>query len=241
MFGAYPLLNFVPLGVLVGMLFVVVYRTFRWFTITAIIAEVIPKKWREKLKIHTSRMEILDLLTIIIVTVLTVVMNLLIASVVGIIISGLAFAYRNSFTLEVKSEIRMKNSKKIKVYMVEGPVYYATKKTFFKFFDVHNDPTYVQIDFDHDLFMDYTFIEALNKLCKKYKDSGRDIKIKKLKRTAQKTVEKFHKFVNNIEFIEEKIDLPDVPEFIENDPMSPLERIEERPEEAEMKDVLLFI
>lgn len=122
--------------------------------------------------------------------------------------------------------------------MVEGPVYYATKKTFFKFFDVHNDPLYVQIDFDHDLFMDYTFIEALNKLCKKYKDSGRDIKIKKLKRTAQKTVEKFHKFVNNIEFIEEKIDLPDVPEFIENNPMSPLERIEERPEEGEMRDVL---
>lgn len=240
MFGAYPLLNFVPLGVLVGMLFIVVYRTFRWFTLTAIIAEIIPKKMRERFNIHTSRIERLDLLNIIIVTVLTVVVNLLIASAVGIVTSAVVFAYRNSSTLEVKSELRDTGSKKIKVYMVEGPVFYATKKTFLKSFDVHNDPAHVQIDFDHDLFMDYTFIEALNKLCKKYKDTGRDIKVKKLRRTAQKTVEKFHKFVNNIEFIEEKIDVPNVPDFINDDPASPLERIPEENPEEEVREVVFI-
>ena len=216
MFGAYPLLNYIPLGVLVGMLFVVVYRLFKWFTITAIIAEILPKRLREKFHIENSRIEILELMIICIVTVLTVVLNLLIASAVGILIAGMAFTYKNSFTMHVKSEIRDKGNKKVKVYTVEGPVYYATKKNFFQFFDVMNDPTHVQIDFDNDMFMDYTFIEALNKLCKKYKDSGREIKIKKLKRKAQKTVEKSHKFANNIEFISEKIELPGVPQFLEN-------------------------
>lgn len=230
MFGAYPLLNFIPLGVLVGMLFVVVYRTFKWFTITAIIAELLPQKYREKLKIQNSRIEKLELLTIILVTVLTIVVNLLIACIVGILIAGMSFAYKNSFALGVKTEIREKGPKKIKVYVVEGPVFYATKKNFFKFFDVVNDPMYIQIDFDQDLYMDYTFIEALNKLCKKYKDSGRDIKIKKLKKTAQKTVEKSHKFVNNIEFIEEKITLPGVPNFL-SDYVSKMEKIDEKKEE----------
>ena len=220
MFGAYPLLNYIPLGVLVGMLFVVVYRTFKWFTLTAIFAELVPDKYRAKLKIQQSRIEIFELATIIVVTVLTVVVNLLIASVVGIIIAGMIFAYKNSQHLTVKSEIRDKGNKKVKVYIVEGPVYYATKKTFFRFFDVNNDLQYVNIDFDNDLFMDYTFIEALNKLCKKYKDSGREIKVKKLRRTALQTVEKFHKFVNNIEFIEEKMEIPGVPHFIEHNPLN---------------------
>lgn len=231
MFGAYPLLNFIPLGVLVGMLFVVVYRTFRWFTITAIVAEILPQRLREKLKIQHSRMDFLDLANIIVVTVLTVIFNLLIAAVTGIIIAGMIFAYKNSYALTVKSEILDKGNKKIKVYFVEGPVYYATKKSFFKFFDVENDPPYVHIDFDNDLFMDYTFVEALNKLCKKYKDSGKEIKIKKLMKTAQKTVEKFHKFVNNIEFIEEKINLPGVPNFLEPAPLAPLASMSKKIEE----------
>lgn len=241
MFGAYPLLNFIPLGVLVGMLFVVVYRTFKWFTITAIVAELLPQKLREKFKIQHSRIQLLELSTIIVVTVLTVVLNLLIASAVGILLAGMAFAYRNSNSLWVKSEVLDKGNKKVKVYMVEGPVFYATKKTFLKLFDIDNDPPFVHIDFDNDLFMDYTFIEALNKLCKKYKDSGREIKIKKLKKTAQMTVEKFHKFVNNIEFIEEKITLPGVPQFLQTPVIPPLGVVEEKNEENIIKEVVLNI
>lgn len=238
MFGAYSLLNYIPLGVLVGMLFVVVFRTFKWFTLTAILAELLPTKLREKFNIQNSRIELIDLSIIIIVTVLTVIYNLVIAAACGIVISGMAYTYKNSFGLEVKSEIREKGNKKIKVYIVEGPVFYASKKNFFKYFNIQNDPIYVQIDFANDQYMDYTFIEALNKLCKKYKDSGREIKIKKLRRTAQKTVEKFQKFVNNIEFAEEKIDLPGVPQFIEAHNKVLNEIKEEKREDSQIKEVV---
>ena len=240
MFGAYSLLNYIPLGVLVGMLFVVVYRTFKWFTLTAILAEITPSKLREKLNIQNSRIEHIDLSIIVIVTVLTVIYNLVIAAACGIVISGMAYTYKNSFGLEVKSEIREKGNKKIKVYIVEGPVFYASKKNFFKYFNIQDDPIHVQIDFANDLYMDYTFIEALNKLCKKYKDSGREIKIKKLRRTAQKTVEKFQKFVNNIEFAEEKIDLPGVPQFIEAHNKVLNEIKEEKREDSQIREVLII-
>lgn len=238
-FGAYPLLNYIPLGALVGMLFVVVYRTFKWFTLTAIIAELLPQKLREKFKIERSRVPLLELLAIVIVTVLTIVLNLLIASAVGILLAGMTFVYKNSNFLTIKSEILEKGEKKIKVYLVEGPVFYATKKSFLKLFDIDNDPPFVHIDFDNDLFMDYTFIEALNKLCKTYKDSGREIKIKKLKKTAQRTVEKFHKFVNNIEFIEEKINLLEVPNFIESPVIFPLGE-EQKNEQNINKEVIFY-
>ena len=242
MFGAYPLLNYIPLGVLVGMLFVVAIRLFKWFTISAIVAELLPTKLREKLKIQNSRIELVDLSIIIIVTVITVVYNLVIASAIGIVIAALSYAYKNSNSLEVKSEIREKGHKLIKVYIVEGPVFYGSKKRFFKYFQIKDDPQYVQIDFDNDLYMDYTFIEALNKLCKKYKDSGREIKIKKLRRTAQQTVEKFQKFVNNIEFIEEKIELPGVPQFIEahNKVVNEIKENERKDDDSQITNVSLF-
>ncbi len=156
MVGAYPVLNFIPLGVLVGMLIVVFYKTFKWFTLTAIIAELVPPSIRIKLKIHNRRIPKLELLIIIIVTVLTIVVNLLIATMVGILIAGMAFSYTNSSLLQVKIEIREKGNKKLKVYIVQGPVFYATKKDFFKLFDIDNDPLFVQIDFDHDLHIDWT-------------------------------------------------------------------------------------
>jgi len=238
MFGAYPLLNYIPLGVLVGMLFIVVIKTFKWFTITALIAEILPMNLRKKFKLHNTRMELLDLSVILIVTILTVVYNLVVSAAVGMIISGMAYVYKNSSVLDVKSEIRMRGNRTIKIYMVEGPVFYASKRKFFRYFKINDDPQVVQIDFDNDLFMDYTFIEALNKLCKKYKDSGREIKIKRLRRTAEQKVEKFQKFVNHIEFIEEKIELPGVPQFIESKVMS--DRRQPENNDSEIQDVFLY-
>ena len=203
-FGAYPLLNYIPLGVLVGILFVVVYKTFKWFTLTAIIAEILPTKLRLRWNLHKCRFEFVELVVIIVVTVLAIVLNLLMASIVGIIISGMAFAYNNSFTLKITSEIHEKQENKtVKIYFVEGPAYYATKKSFLDYFDPKNDPNHVVIEFLNDVFMDYTFLEQLNKICKKYTELGKSVKIKKLKRKAELTVEKYSKFIKNIEFYEE--------------------------------------
>lgn len=58
---------------------------------------------------------------ILIVTLLTVVNNLVVSSYCRMIITGMAFVYKNSNGLE-------RENKKMKVYIVEEPVFYASKK-----------------------------------------------------------------------------------------------------------------
>ena len=50
--GAYPLLNFIPVAALAGIMLVVVLHTFKWFTIPMILAAFLPKFLRNKLSLQ---------------------------------------------------------------------------------------------------------------------------------------------------------------------------------------------
>lgn len=50
--GAYPLLNFIPVAALAGIMLVVVLHTFKWFTIPMILAAFLPKCLRNKLSLQ---------------------------------------------------------------------------------------------------------------------------------------------------------------------------------------------
>lgn len=118
-FGAYPLLNYIPIGVLIGMMLIVIYRLFKWWTLKAMIAALMPQKLRDKIgfKYKINRVEIS---IIVIVTIMTVTINLLIACLSGIIISGMFYAYLSSLKIEVKSELITKGEKTIKIYYVDA-------------------------------------------------------------------------------------------------------------------------
>jgi len=202
--GAYPLLNFIPLGSLIGMMAIVVYRTFRWFTLKGFLACFMPMQLRERLGFH-NKMDRLDLAVIVIVTVITVLSSLLTACLIGIAIAAVVFTTKISSKMKVTSRfvtVDKKTSgkpKTIKIYSVSGPVFFGTKLEFVRNFKVLEDPEHVQVHFEEDAYFDYTIIEALNVLSKRYKDMNKKMKVRRLKE-SQHLVEKAYNLVKNIEF-----------------------------------------
>lgn len=228
-FGAYPLLNYIPIGVLIGMMLIVIYRTFKWWTIPAIIAAGLPFSIRKKLGLN-YKINRVDTAVIIIVTVMTVTIDLLMACLSGIIISGLFYAYLVSKKVKVSTEEIIKEmedgtKKKVKIYRVDGPLFYGTKLAVFSKFDIKNDPENVQLHFNEDQYMDFTFLEALSVFCKRYADANKKLKIKRLSETGKdhkknnnyfhlgkKIVDKADDLIQNIEWLrEEEVVLPQIP------------------------------
>ena len=211
--GAYPILNFIPLGCLIGLMIIVVYHTFKWFTLKSLLSALLPMQIRERLNFH-AKMDRMDLTVIFLVTILTVFTNLVVAVLVGMLISALVYAQKSTRKLVITSRYlnsEKKDGKITKIYNVAGPVFFGTKSQFMRNFTIANDPEFIHIHFEDDSFLDYSALEALNVLSKRYMDLGKKLKIKKLMQ-KQKTVEKAKQLIKNIEFFaEEELDLPELP------------------------------
>merc|ERR1712186_33939 len=52
MLGAYPLLNYIPVASLAGVMIVVVPHTFKWFSVPMVIAALLPKSVLTRLHIY---------------------------------------------------------------------------------------------------------------------------------------------------------------------------------------------
>ena len=136
------------------------------------------------------------------------------AVLAGMLVASLVFAQKITRKLNITSRYlnsEKKDGKVTKIYNISGPVFFGTKSEFIRNFTILSDPEFVHIHFEEDSFLDYSILEALNVLSKRYIDVGKKLKIKKLKQ-KQKTVEKAKQLIKNIEFFgEEDIDLPELP------------------------------
>ena len=152
-------LNVIPVAVLVGIMFMVSIGTFEWSSFSRI-----------------SRMPRTDAFVVVAVTAITVVEDLAVAVIAGVIISALAFAWKNARIFS-KSHVEADGTK---VYELEGPLFFASATTFADNFDILNDPPKVVIDFKNARVMDASGVEAVDMITKKYEDSGRNLLLRHL-------------------------------------------------------------
>lgn len=151
---AAPLIEIIPLAALVGVMFVVVIKTFAWGSFR--IINKVPKA---------------DIFVIALVTVVTVLTDLAMAVACGIIVSALVFAWQKAQRIDVIS----RDHKGKKVYEVEGPLFFASTTGFQQFFDVKNDPDKVIVDFKNSRVCDHSALEAISSLADRYKKRGKRI------------------------------------------------------------------
>lgn len=151
---ASPFIEIIPLAALVGVMFVVVIKTFAWGSLR--IINKVPKA---------------DIFIIALVTIVTVLTDLAIAVGAGIVVSALVFAWQKAQQIGVKTS--MVGTKKH--YQLEGPLFFASTTDFQKLFDVKNDPKEVVIDFKHSRVYDHSALEAINTLTERYKKNKKKI------------------------------------------------------------------
>ncbi|MCI5078503.1 SulP family inorganic anion transporter [Oricola sp.] len=154
------LIEQIPLAALVGVMFMVVIGTFAWQT----------------LKIM-RRIPLTDALVIVLVTVVTVMSDLAVAVVVGVIVSALAYAWNNATRIHAKSHITPEGAK---VYQIEGPLFFGSTDGFAELFDPIADPQTVIVDFMNSRVADQSALQAIEDLAAKFEAQGKTLVLRHL-------------------------------------------------------------
>ncbi len=147
---------------------------------------------------YIEMIPVADLLVIVLVTALTVIFDLAIAVLAGVIVSALVFAWENATRIRARKKI---DEYGIKHYEIFGPLFFGSTALFQSKFDVQNDPDEVIVDFKESRIMDQSAIEAINKLAERYQKNGKTIHLRHLSKDCIKLVKKAEKIcdVNVVE------------------------------------------
>jgi SulP family sulfate permease len=157
---ASPLIDMVPIAALVGVMFMVVIGTFAW------------SSFRILFKIPLS-----DAIVLILVSAMTVIFDLAIAVIAGVIVSALVFAWENAKKIRARKRIKEDGTK---VYEIWGPLFFGSIQDFMAKFDIANDPKYVEIDFIESKVSDHSGMEAIKNLVAKYEKLDKKVTLKHL-------------------------------------------------------------
>jgi SulP family sulfate permease len=172
LFGA-AYIEMVPIAALVGVMFMVVIGTFAWNTF----------------KIF-NKVPVADVLVMVLVTGLTVIFDLAVAVLAGVVVSALVFAWKNALRIRARKYI---DDKGVKHYEIFGPLFFGSTTLFMSKFEVESDPNEVIIDFEESRIMDQSAIEAVNKLAEKYQKAGKEIHLRHLSADCIKMIKKAEK------------------------------------------------
>ncbi|PCI07508.1 MAG: sodium-independent anion transporter [Flavobacteriaceae bacterium] len=154
------LIEQVPIAALVGVMFMVVIGTFAWSSFR--IINKIPKT---------------DLFVLILVSSLTVIFDLAIAVISGVIVSALVFSWENAKRIRARKRVKEDGTK---VYEIWGPLFFGSISAFNEKFDIKGDPTKIEIDFVESRVSDHSAFEAILNLVKKYEAEGKTVHLKHL-------------------------------------------------------------
>lgn len=159
---ASPLIEQIPLAALVGVMFMVVIGTFAWNSL--MILRKIP---------------LTDALVMLLVTVTTVLTDLAIAVVVGVIVSALAYAWNNAKRIHARSYLTPEGAK---VYQVQGPLFFGSTDGFTELFTPEDDPARVVVDFAESRVVDQSALTAIEAVAARYEAAGKSIQLRHLSR-----------------------------------------------------------
>lgn len=166
-------IEMIPIAALVGVMFMVVIGTFAWSSFYII-----------------NKIPVSDLIVIILVTALTVIFDLAIAVLAGVIVSALVFSWENAKRIRARKTIDEHGYKHYEIY---GPLFFGSTSLFQSKFDVQNDPDEVIVDFKESRVADQSAIEAINKLTERYQKAGKNIHLRHLSKDCIKLIKKAEK------------------------------------------------
>ena len=150
----------IPLAALIAVMFVVSEKTFEWGSLRVL----------HKVPRH-------DALIIVAVTVITVLTDLAIAVIAGVIIAALVFAWQHAKQINVQTSV---DENGWKIYDLEGSLFFASIATFQQLFTPQDDPREVIIEFRRARVVDHSALEAIDNLAERYQELGKRLHLRHL-------------------------------------------------------------
>lgn len=159
---AADLIELIPIAALVGVMFMVVVGTFAWNSIRTLFK--VPRA---------------DALVIVVVTGVTVIEDLAVAVIVGVIMSALVYAWNAAKRIRATTR-QSATEKGALVYDISGPLFFGSISGFRELFDVANDPETVIIDFAGSRIVDQSALQAIEDVAAKYHEAGKRVMLRRL-------------------------------------------------------------
>ncbi|MCP4884192.1 MAG: SulP family inorganic anion transporter [Flavobacteriales bacterium] len=159
LFGA-GIIEQVPIAALVGVMFMVVIGTFAWSSFRIL-----------------RKIPMADAFVLILVSGMTVMFDLAIAVIAGVIVSALVFSWENATKIRARKRLKEDGTK---VYEIWGPLFFGSIQVFMAKFDISDDPENIEIDFIESKVSDHSGIEAIRNLVDKYEKAGKKVHLKHL-------------------------------------------------------------
>ena len=153
-------IEMIPLAALVGLMFVVSEKTFEWGSLQAL--RKIPRQ---------------DAIIVVGVTVITVLTDLAIAVLAGVVFAALVFAWQHA--KEIQAEISTDGNGR-KVYALKGSLFFASTANFASLFTPKEDPDHVVIEFRDARIVDHSAVEAIDSLASRYQQVGKTLHLRHL-------------------------------------------------------------
>jgi SulP family sulfate permease len=162
----------IPMAALVAIMIMVSIGTFSWSSI-------------RNLKDHPRSSSVVMLATVACV-VLT--HNLAIGVLVGVLLSGIFFAWKISQIFRVSSTLSDDGTQR--TYLVEGQIFFASADTFSAAFDFREALEKVTIDISHAHIWDISSVAALDMIVLKFRRDGAEVDIIGLNEASETIVDK---------------------------------------------------
>ncbi len=159
LFGS-ALIEQIPVAALVGVMFMVVLGTFEWASFRLL-----------------GKIPLSDTFVGILVAAITVVSDLAVAVIVGVIVSALVFAWKHAKQMQATSYIDENGTKH---YELNGLLFFGSVHAFNDIFTPTDDPQDVEVDFYNSRVVDHSGIEAIDNLAERYGKLNKTLHLKHL-------------------------------------------------------------
>ena len=153
-------IEMIPLAALIGVMFVVAQKTFAWGSFR--LFGKVPRA---------------DIVVGMMVAGITVVSDLAIAVITGVIISALVFAWEHAKKIQAQTTLDAEGRK---IYALEGSLFFASVSGFQALFSPASDPQQVVIDFKAAKVVDHSALAAIDSLALKYQALGKQLRLRHL-------------------------------------------------------------
>ena len=162
----------IPLAALTGIMMMVVIGTFAWPSFKLLLK--IPRE---------------DAIVVILVTVVTVMQDLAIAVLVGVIFSSLVYAWKSSRQIKVSNA--EESDQQTQIFTLEGNLFFASISRFKEILNPNRYQTdEVLLDVSQANLLDHSALEALDAQTSKFKEAGKILKLQNVQPEALKIIEK---------------------------------------------------
>jgi len=160
----------IPLAALIGVMFVVCEKTFEWASFRMI-----------------GKVPRADTIVVVLVAAITLIFDLAVAVLVGVIVSALVFAWQHAKQVAVKTS---QDAQGWKVYELQGTLFFASIANFNELFAPKDDPQDVVVEFRNARLVDHSAIQAIDALAEKYRALGKRLHLRHLSPDCRELLDK---------------------------------------------------